>query len=362
MAVASAVLCRPGMAPTIASTTALALLAGACGGGGPAAVVAAGETAPVASDEDAADDACFWIDREAPERSTIIGTDKREGGGLYVYDLAGQPVDFFPIGELNNVDLRDGFMLGGEPVSIVVAGNRTTNHLEVLRVDPASRGLIDVAAHPLVTRVIVYGSCLYRSAVSGDTFAFVNSKSGRLVQLRLVDDGGGRVAAEPVRELDVGGQVEGCVADDELGDLYVGEEEVGIWRYRAEPDGGEERASVAAAGDGTLVADVEGLAIYPGSDGDGYLIASSQGDSTFSVYARRDGAHLFRFAVTGGGTVDGVSDTDGIDVTGAALGADWPDGLFVAQDGENEGGNQNFKLVSWGDIAAAADPPLLIDR
>ena len=66
--------------------------------------------------------------------------------------------------------------------------------------------------------------------------------------------------------------------------------------------------------------------------------------------------------VTGGGTVDGVSDTDGIDVTGAALGADWPDGLFVAQDGENEGGNQNFKLVSWGEIAAAADPPLLIDR
>ena len=178
----------------------------------------------------------------------------------------------------------------------------------------------------------------------------------------LRDDGSGRVAAEAVRELDVGGQVEGCVADDELGDLYVGEEQVGIWRYRAEPDGGEDRVLIAATGDGTLVADVEGLAIYRGSDGDGYLVASSQGDSTFSVYARRDGAHVLRFAVVGGGAVDGVSDTDGIEVTSAALGGAWPDGLFVAQDGDNEGGNQNFKLVSWGEIAAAADPPLLIDR
>lgn len=349
------------MTPTLAAPV-LALLAAACTGGGPAAVAAARETAPVASGEDAADDACFWIDRDAPERSTIIGTDKREGGGLYVYDLGGEVVDFVAIGEVNNVDLRDGFALGGELVSIVVAGNRTTNDLEVLRIDPATRGLVDAAAHPLGAGLLVYGSCLYRSAATGDTYAFVNSKTGRVVQLVLRDDGSGRVAAEAVRELDVGGQVEGCVADDELGDLYVGEEQVGIWRYRAEPDGGEDRVMIAATGDGTLVADVEGLAIYRGSDGDGYLVASSQGDSTFSVYARRDGAHVLRFAVVGGGAVDGVSDTDGIEVTSAALGGAWPDGLFVAQDGDNEGGNQNFKLVSWGEIAAAADPPLLIDR
>ena len=319
------------------------------------------ETAPVAGGDDAADDACIWVDRDDPGRSTIIGTDKQESGGLYVYDLAGELVEFVPVGELNNVDLRDGFELGGAAVSIVVAGNRTTNDLEVFRVDPATRGLVDVAAHPLDAGLLVYGSCLYRSARTGDTYAFVNSKTGRVVQLALRDQDG-RVAAEAVRTLDVGGQVEGCVADDELGHLYIGEEEVGIWRYAAEPDGGEERSRIAAAGDGTLVADVEGLALYAGPDGAGYLIASSQGDSTFSVYARADGAHVFRFAVVGGGSVDGVSDTDGIDVTSAALGSAWPDGLFVAQDGDNDGGNQNFKLVSWGDIAAAADPPLSIDR
>ncbi|HEU5060189.1 MAG TPA: phytase [Kofleriaceae bacterium] len=349
------------MTPTLVAS-ALAIAATACSGGGPTAVAAARETAPVASGDDAADDACIWIDREAPERSTIIGTDKRERGGLNVYDLAGELLHFVQIGELINVDLRDGFPLGGEEVAIVVAGNETSNQLEVLRVDRETRGLVDVAAHPLLPGVVVYGSCLYRSAATGDTYVFVNSKTGRLVQLRLFDDGAGRVAVEAVRDFEVGSQVEGCVADDELGDLYVGEEEVGIWRYPAEPDGGDERVQIAAAGDGTLVADVEGLAIYPGRDGDGYLIASSQGDSTFSVYGRRDGAHVFRFAVVGEGAVDGVSETDGIDVARGSLGDAFPDGLFVAQDDDNDGANQNFKLVSWGEIAAAADPPLFVER
>jgi len=42
-----------------------------------------------------------------------------------------------------------------------------------------------------------------------------------------------------------------------------------------------------------------------------------------------------------------VSDTDGIDVTATPLGPRFPRGLFVAQDGRNDGANQNFKLVPW---------------
>jgi len=48
-----------------------------------------------------------------------------------------------------------------------------------------------------------------------------------------------------------------------------------------------------------------------------------------------------------------VEQTDGIDVTSASLGPAFPHGLFVAQDGVNEGGNQNFKLVPWEAIANA---------
>ena len=53
--------------------------------------------------------------------------------------------------------------------------------------------------------------------------------------------------------------------------------------------------------------------------------------------------------------IDGVSETDGLEVSSAALGAQFPDGLLVAQDGRNitPAQRQNFKFVSWAKIAAA---------
>ena len=41
-----------------------------------------------------------------PERSLVVATDKRSG--LLVYDLAGRQVQYLPVGNLNNVDLRTG--------------------------------------------------------------------------------------------------------------------------------------------------------------------------------------------------------------------------------------------------------------
>ncbi len=96
------------------------------------------------------------------------------------------------------------------------------------------------------------------------------------------------------------------------------------------------------------MADVEGLTIAYGPDGTGYLIASSQGDNTFAIYRREgDNGYVKSFAVVDGATVDGVYDTDGIDVTTANLGSSFPEGAFVAQDGQNDTGNQNYKLVPW---------------
>ena len=320
------------------------------------------ETTPVDGDGDAADDPCIWLHPTRPEDSLIIGTDKREeDGGLYVYDLDGEVLQFLPDGEMNNVDLRHGFELGGDTVALVVAGNRTNNELAIYRVDAESRTLVDVGGPDLFPGIMMYGSCLYRSP-TGALYAFANSKSGRTVQLELFDDGGA-VSIEAVREFDAGGQVEGCVADDELGFLYLGEESVGIWRYGAEPDAGDERVLVDGAGDGHLVADVEGLALYRAQDGAGYLIASSQGNSTFVAYERGgDNAHALTFSISASDEIDAVSDTDGIEVMAAPLGEAWPSGLFVAQDGEDDRGNQNFKLVPWEQIAGAADPPLLIAR
>ncbi|MBP9903434.1 MAG: phytase, partial [Verrucomicrobia bacterium] len=53
------------------------------------------------------------------------------------------------------------------------------------------------------------------------------------------------------------------------------------------------------------------------------------------------------------GRVGATQETDGIAVSGGSFGPDYPDGLFVAQDGDNAPAAQNFKLVSWRDIVMA---------
>lgn len=324
-------------------------------------VAATVETDPVRSAEDAADDPCLWIHPENPAMSTVIGTDKK--GGLAVYDLAGKQIQYLPGARPNNVDIRYGFPLGARQVDLVTAGNRADDTIMVFAVDPESRRLESVAEGTLKTGIAVYGSCMYRSAVSGRFYAILNSERGEVEQWELFDNGQGAVSARMVRRFEVGSQTEGCVADDEHGRLYIGEEGKGIWAYGAQPEAGETRRLVdATEAGGHLVADVEGLAIYHAADGEGYLIASSQGNSTFAIYRRKgDNAYVGSFTIVPGSSIDGVTGTDGIDVTSTALGEAFPKGVFVAQDDRNDGGPQNFKLVPWQVIAEAFSPPLLID-
>jgi 3-phytase len=325
---------------------------GATGAVAADAVTAAVETEPVPNADDAADDPAIWVNTEDPSRSTVIGTDKE--GGLAVYDLGGKQLQYLADGQMNNVDLRDGFPLAGANVTLVTASNRDTNTIAIYKVDPASRRLENVAARDIHPGLETYGSCMYHSRKTGRLYYVVDSKDGEVEQWELLDVGG-RVDAKKVRSFDVGSQLEGCVADDELARLYIGEEDVGIWRYPAEPDEGDERVKIDSTGSGGhLVADVEGLGIAYGEGDDGYLVASSQGDSSYVIY-ERGGTNTFvhRFQVRGGDGIDGTEDTDGIDVTTADLGAGFSGGLFVAQDGDNDGGNQNYKLVPWEAIIGA---------
>jgi 3-phytase len=73
------------------------------------------------------------------------------------------------------------------------------------------------------------------------------------------------------------------------------------------------------------------------------------------VLYERGGSNAFvrRFQIRDGVRTDGTEDTDGIDVTTADLGATFSSGLFVAQDGHNDRGNQNYKLVPWDGIIRA---------
>ncbi|MGB5131613.1 MAG: phytase [Steroidobacteraceae bacterium] len=268
-----------------------------------------------------------------------------------------------PDGRINNVDLRDGFLLGGQSVTVVAASNRSNDSIMLYVLDPATRQLTS-AGPPVPTGLADSdGLCMYRSSVTGDYFVIIDdSGAGSFQQWQLSDDGG-QVGAALVREFDVGGAAEGCAADDELGNLYVAEEGGGLWRYSAEPGGGDLRTEIDRVnGPNGLRQDIEGIAIWHGAGGLGYLVVSNQGANNFAVY-RREGDNefigIFYIVANDADGIDGVADTDGIEVTSQALGPQFPDGLLVAQDGNNTSptAHQDFKYVSWQEIKQALALP-----
>jgi 3-phytase len=247
-------------------------------------------------------------------------------------------------------------------VALVTAGNRLDNSIAIYKVNPKTRLLENVAARR-VTTLEAYGSCMYQSAKTGKSYYFVDSVWGDVEQWELFDNGAGKVDARKVRSFSATAQtvsaealMEGCVADDYYGYLYVGLEDSGIRKFGADPDAGSSFTVVDTTGwDGHLSPDdVEGLTLYRRDDGSGYLIASNQGRNNFVIYQRKgNNEYVGTFEIAEGNGIDEVTHADGIAVTSRSLGSLFSDGMFVAQDHENDGRNQNFKLVPWQRIENA---------
>lgn len=222
-------------------------------------------------------------------------------------------------------------------------------------------------SHPVPDDFSVYGSCVYRSPSTQKQYLFVNDKSSQYLQYELTSTSNGTLVTTLVRSwfAGTGGQVEGCVADEQNGWIFIGEEPHALWRYDAEPtDPNPSGVAVGTVGDGHMNADVEGVTLVYGKTKDqGYIIVSNQGVSGYNVY-RRKAPHEFVMAFTitesANGSVDSVTNTDGITAVGTGLGDRFPKGLLVAHDDANElaGGNgtstqASFKLVGLERILGA---------
>ncbi len=308
------------------------------------------ETTPVATTGDSMDDPAVWVHPNRRSRSLVIGNNKR--GALVTYDLAGNRVQRIAddVTFWGNVDVRHRAKVAGEVRDIVAVYHRG---LQLYRVNPSTRRLVRVnegVAIPTAGE----GLCLYRSRPSGRLYVFVVAISGVVRQFRIRDaDRDGRLGAVEVRRFAVGSEAEGCVADDDRGVVYISEEDVGLWRYRAAPGVAPRRTSVDTVG-GHLVADVEGVTLVDLPGGGGYVIASAQNiddpdNSFFVVYDRVTNAYVRSVRVTAGTGSDDCDRTDGITATPTNLGAPFARGIFVCQDNNNDApgsaGNQNFKYV-----------------
>ena len=321
-------------------------------------VEAVSESAAIDGD---ADDPAIWVHPTDPSKSLILGTDKT--AGLYVFAIDGTEIAFFEDGEVNNVDIRP-FTLAGEDVWLASAAERSKEELVfyIIRADGAMERATPFAFPPVPADLAdevkyVYGSAMMRNPETGQVFAVVNYKSGDIIQWEVLDVDGA-LSLEFARHLKVETQPEGMVSDDRMGHLYVGEEDVAIWRFPAWPGTGDEPTVIDTIPSECFPRDdIEGLTIYDGAESR-YLLGSSQGIHRVAVYAL-DGEAVppcVGLVEIRAGVVDGVSETDGLDVTALPVGPDYPKGMLVMMDDQNEMFTTAYKMISFADVMASMNP------
>jgi hypothetical protein len=213
---------------------------------------------------------------------------------------------------------------------------------------------------------------MYQSPTTQKVYGFQITRAGAVSEFELNDpDHDGLLSATTVRTFSVGSEAEGCVADDDTGALYISQEDVALWRYGAEPGDGTTREAVdtVTASGGHLAPDIEGVTTVDLGDGHGYVIASAQNAtgsplSYFGVYRREEGNDFVKtFRIVDGTTSDDCDHTDGVTAVFANLGPDFPKGIFVCQDNNNNApganGNQDVKITSLDKIVdlSAVEPP-----
>ncbi|MBX2858715.1 MAG: phytase [Cellvibrionaceae bacterium] len=314
-------------------------------------VRALAETYPMDRRGDTADDPAIWLNQSRPQRSVILATNKRFG--LMVYDLKGQLLQSLAVGRVNNVDIRQNNLLAGQTLDIAVASNRSDNSLQFFTID--KKGRVSEAGRIATGLDDVYGVCLYRESPQS-LFAFINDKDGRVQQYRL-SLAGKRLRGELVSRFKLASQPEACVVDDRRKQVFIGEEDRGVWRYHMDAQGiiDEKTAKLIAKVGEVLVDDVEGLALYI-KENRRYLLVSSQGDNSYAVYqAEQPYTYVgsFRVGLNSELGIDGTAQTDGLAVSSAFFSQDFVSGLLVIQDGFNlmPAQAQNFKLIPWEGVA-----------
>ncbi|MFT4636080.1 MAG: 3-phytase [Chitinophagales bacterium] len=327
-------------------------------------------------------------------------------------------------GRFNNADIVYNFQLGKEIIDLLIVSDRGLDKVIVYRINQVNQTMAPLSEITAADQAFIFsndqdevnkGSTAYglTTVKTDKTYAYVSQNSTtKIAQLELYDNGLGQIAYRALQtlrfpasfELSNGKQwtpcsdddikkpqFEGMVADVDHDTLYLAQEDVGVWRTSLSTPSDKTKwqlfakvqdfgisytriwqeqeneyscildlANDSGLGNPELYADVEGLSIYQASNGNGYLLVSSQGNDSVALYDRNNHQFVDSFNVADG-RVDGVNETDGLMVVNANLGGNFQQGLLVMQDGRNDPNvfnnegvireGSNFKYISWGEVA-----------
>lgn len=325
-------------------------------------------------------------------------------------------------GRFNNVDLLPGLRFpDGSRADVAVVTDRGRDRIRFYRIDggnPAAplTDVTDTAVPRAFSateadvddQFTAYGTAAWHDPRTGRSYVLASRRHTAQVGLFEVRvTAAGTVTYQHVRTITLpstfrlpgggtwspcedpgtGPQAEGLVVDAARGVAYIGQEDIGIWKVPVSLRGAprlvdrtkqfgipavydaasDECVPGADPGYGGrhLTADTEGLTLFRAPSGRQYLIASSQGDYTYSVYdTSRGDRWTGAFRVAAGPAIDGSEETDGIASSALPMGPAFPHGLFVAQDGYNAPGagesgdgdrtDTNYKLVDLSAVLRAA--------
>ena len=375
------------------------------------------ETTPIPAGIDDTDDPAIWLHPSAAEKSLVIGVSKNKkstGGqaGIGIYNLKGELVKYIYHDRLNNVDLRYNIVYGSEIIDLAVASNRDKQALSLFAVsDNDIRFIQDIDLRAEDNNKITeepYGLCLGKNKQNGRLYSFAPMKSGLIYQHAIYSKNGqfklrhirtidtARYLSRPVdqhlinvtvnevvweSDLEKNGlsteineelrdrfQLEGCVVDDTNNTLYYGMENLGVFKFNLNARKNDWPVLIATVlkaksepgsdsieeGVPRVINDVEGLALLHGPNGQGALIVSVQGLDEYAFFDRKTDKYIGSFKLDHGAG-DPVTETDGLDITNAPLGPEYPNGLLVVHDHMNTNGNKqvlnaNYKLKSLTEI------------
>ena len=156
------------------------------------------------------------------------------------------------------------------------------------------------------------------------------------------------ISIEKIRTLKFKTLIEGLVADEYYGKIYIAEENKGLWQVNAEPNLNENRKLVFEVNK-TFKKDFEGLALYKSDMENGVIVISVQGSNGYALLDRKTQTLIRFIKVVDGNGIDGTSDTDGLEVSTISTNR-FKKGFLVVQDGFNDNGFQNFKIIDWDKV------------